>query len=169
MLAINGPFPVPQKKEGKWRQAYSWYFIDFYTREVYIHPSVAATAIHNLLVELKLDKRPKIIVGFSQGGFFVPHLLKHISHVKEIFTVGSVYRAEDYPDHKIKLSALHGEKDQIVSFAQGQESYKDLIKNKSVEGEFKSLPGMGHNFTPEAREWLKNNILRAAQGHETKS
>jgi predicted esterase len=158
ILAINGPFPLPQRKENHWKHAYAWYFVDLATKEVYIHPQVAAGAVNDLLKHLKLEERPKILVGFSQGGFFVPFLLPELKNVKHIFTIGCAYRPEDYPaGEKYKLDALHGEEDEVVSFKGAAESFKALQKNH-IEGTFTAVPGLGHTMNEEAKLWLKKKI-----------
>lgn len=169
ILAINGLFPVPQKKDGHWKHAFAWYFVDFYTREVHIHPNVSAQAISELLRELNLESRPKILMGFSQGGFFVPYLLKFIKNVKQILIVGSIFRPDEYPNEQLKIEALHGELDQIVSFEDSIQSFQALKQKRNIDGEYKSLPDMGHNFNDEAREWLIQKILIAAKENESYS
>lgn len=160
ILAINGPFPLPQKKDGRWKHAYAWYFVDLETKEVYIHPDVAVTAVNDLLHHLGLQSREKIVIGFSQGGFFVPFLLHKLKQVKQIFTIGCGYRPGDYPEGKVfKLDALHGEKDEIVTFKYAKDGF-DHLKNH-IDGSFTSIASMGHNFNDEAREWLKNKITEA--------
>jgi predicted esterase len=162
ILAINGPFPIPQKKENKWLHAYAWYFLDFETREVHIHPNVGVSAVHNLLVHLGFENRPKIIIGYSQGGFFIPYLIKSLKNIKQIFSVGCYYRVEEYPSNqKIKIDALHGAQDNVVSFEQAEQTFAQLKQEKIIDGNFLGLTSMGHNFNGESRLWLKNNLARA--------
>jgi len=168
VLAINGPFPLPQKKDGHWKHAYAWYFVDLETKEVYIHPDVAVQAVSDLLQHLGLSDREKIVIGFSQGGFFVPFLLHRLKNVKQILTIGCGYRPGDYPTgKKFHLEALHGEKDEIVTYTYAKDSFARMKDH--IIGHFTSIASMGHNFNDEAREWLKKQIHHAVKAHENKS
>lgn len=162
VLAINGPFPLPQKKEDHWKHAYAWYFVDLQTKEIYIHPQVAVQAVSDLLKHLGLEEREKILIGFSQGGFFIPFLLHKLHNVKQLLTIGCGYRPEDYPKEQIfNLQALHGEKDEVVTYKYAKDSFETLRGH--IKGGFTSIEDMGHNFNDEAREWLKKQIHHAVK------
>jgi predicted esterase len=119
---------------------------------------VAAKAVHDLIHHLRLHDRPKILVGFSQGGFFIPHLLRELKNVKHLLTMGCAYRPEDYPGgKKFKLDAIHGDEDEIVPFKIAEDSFKILTK-QHVEGTFTSMKGMGHTLNDEARKWLHQKV-----------
>lgn len=159
ILAINGLFPVPQKKDNVWKQAYAWYFADFSTNSVLIHPDISAKAVHHLIQHLGLEQRKKILIGFSQGGFFLPFVFRYLKNVHYIFTVGSAYREEDYSEKlTIPLEALHGSDDEIISLEMAQKSFKKFVTKKNPFGKFHSFPGLKHTMNDEARKWLKNRI-----------
>lgn len=165
LLAINGPFPLPQKKEDHWKHAYAWYFVDLHTKEVYIHPRVAVLAVSDLLKHLGLEDREKILVGFSQGGFFIPFLLHKLHRVQQILTIGCGYRPEDYPVGQIfSLQALHGKNDEVVTYKYAKDSFETLKGH--IKGGFTSIEGMGHSFNDEARDWLKKQIDHVVKLHE---
>lgn len=158
ILAINGPFPVPQKKDGIWKHAFAWYFSDFATNTTFIHPKVAVKAINDLLTHLNLNERKKMLIGFSQGGFFIPHLLPTLKNVKHVVSIGAAYRVEDYPEVlNVSVDALHGTNDDIISLTSAAASFQSL-KAKNPKGEFKVFSEMGHTMNTEARTWLGNKI-----------
>lgn len=158
ILAINGPFPVPQKKDGIWKHAFAWYFSDFATNTTFIHPKVAVKAVNELLTKLNLNNRKKILIGFSQGGFLIPHLLPTLKNVKHVVSVGAAYRPEDYPEElNITIDALHGTHDNIIPLVNAAASFQSL-KGKNPKGEFIEFKDMGHTMNAEARAWLVKKI-----------
>ena len=158
ILAINGPFPVPQKKDGIWKQAFAWYFSDFSTNTTYIHPQVAAKAVIALIAKLNLNNRRKMLIGFSQGGFFIPHLLPHLSNVEHIVAIGAAYRPEDYPQVlNVTVDALHGSHDEIIPLDNAYKSFQTL-KIKNPKGKFIEFQDMGHTMNTESRAWLTKKI-----------
>jgi predicted esterase len=161
VLAINGLFPSPVRIEGGWKRAYSWYFADFAANSIVIHPEVAAGAIKQLLEKLGLMEREKTLVGFSQGGFFLPYLFPKLSRVKRMIGIGAAYKIENYPAGPLPmpLDAIHGTEDEIVSFAHGQESFEKL-KEKNPLGQFFAVSGLKHSMNDEAREILKSLIAK---------
>jgi phospholipase/carboxylesterase len=161
VLAINGLFPSPVRIEGGWKRAYSWYFADYETNSIVIHPEVAAGAINQLLEMLGLQDREKVLVGFSQGGFFLPHVFKKITKVRKMIGIGSAYRLENYPEEvlSIPLDAIHGTEDSVVPFAHGQESFEKL-KVKNPLGHFHAIQGLKHTMNDEARALLKSLLVK---------
>jgi predicted esterase len=158
ILAINGPFPVPQKKGDEWKHAFAWYFADFAKGTTYIAPQVAVKAVEDLLKNLNLEKRQKMLIAFSQGGFFVPHLLPKLQNVKHVVTIGAAYRTEDYADSlTMPLDALHGSEDEVIALSRAKESF-EVLKIKNPNGEFVEFSGMKHSMNDGARLWLKQKI-----------
>lgn len=158
ILAINGPFPVPQRKAGIWKHAFAWYFSDFTNHTTYIHPHVAAKAVNNLLTELNLQNRKKMLIGFSQGAFFIPHLLPDLCNVEHIVTIGAYYRPDDYPSViPASVDAIHGTRDEVIPLEKARESFQ-LLKSKNPKGEWTEFKDMGHTMNAESRKWLIEKI-----------
>ncbi len=159
ILAINGLFPVPQKKNDEWKQAFAWYFADFTSNSILIHPEISAKAVTHLIAKLGLVDRPKILIGFSQGGFFLPFIYPFLKNVKHLFAIGAAYREQDYAAKlHVPLDALHGTDDEIISFATAQKSFAELGLSKNPQGQFFAFAGLKHTMNDEARAWLKNKI-----------
>lgn len=163
VLAINGPFPVPQKKDGIWKYAFAWYFSDYTTHTTYIHAKTSVRPVNELLSHLNLQNRRKFIVAFSQGAFFVPHLLPTLIGVEHVVTIGAYYRPEDYPDVLgVTVDALHGTKDDVIFVEKSRESFERL-KVKNPNGQFVEFDNLGHTMNDETRKWLSqkiNQVLR---------
>ena len=56
IFAPNAPFPMPARLEGKYVEAYSWYFRDIDRKSVLIPPEVAAEALLALMTDLDLAR-----------------------------------------------------------------------------------------------------------------
>ncbi|MBC7741133.1 MAG: hypothetical protein H7061_02975 [Bdellovibrionaceae bacterium] len=159
ILAVNGLFPVPQKKDNVWKQAFAWYFADFSSNSVLIHPQVSAKAVTHLIEKLDLAERPKILIGFSQGGFFLPFIFPKLKNVKHLIAIGAAYREQDYDTKlSVPLDALHGDQDEIIPIELAEKSFKALSKNINPHGKFHQFAGLGHTMNDEARAWLKTRI-----------
>lgn len=163
VLAPNGLFPVPARRGEVWKPAYAWYFADFRRNAVLMHPEISAKAMSQLLSKLNLVERPKILLGFSQGVFFIPHLLREIKNVRSIFAVGAAYRSEDYA-HSIDIpfEALHGSDDEVISLATAQNSFDQFVKTKCTNGKFSVFPGLKHTMNDDSRKYLSERLIETA-------
>lgn len=160
ILVPNGLFPVPVRITEGWKQGFAWYFSDISRKQVLMPPQVAAGAVSHLLSQLNLQDRPKVLIGFSQGGFFLPFLFPHLQNIKKIFGIGTGFRVEDYPEVlPAPLDAIHGENDKIVSFERTRENF-DRLKTKNPKGEFYSFPDLGHSMNDQSRALLKERIFQ---------
>lgn len=157
ILAINGLFPVPQQKENVWKHAFAWYFADFSSDSVLIHPKVSANAVSHLIDSLGLTERTKILLGFSQGGFFLPHVLPQLKNVKHMISVAAAYGSPEFKTIDVSLDALHGSADEVVSFDKAEKTFATL-KSKNPKGLFKKFEGLKHTMNDESRAWLKDRI-----------
>ncbi len=163
LLAPNGLFPQPVKHEDRWKEAYAWYFADLAARKFYVHPDVSARALASLVRKLGLENRPKVLLGFSQGGWFLPYLAKELQYVEKMIMIGSGFRAEDFSQFGLELPvfALHGAADEVVPALRSQEEFAQLgSANKG--GTFTLVPGMTHTIDDQGRAYLKE-LLDAYQ------
>lgn len=159
VLAINGLFPTPERRSNEWRRAYAWYFADFSKKTMLRHPDISVGAVKQLLEHLQLHKRPKILIGFSQGGFFIPYLLPELRQVKAIVTVGAAYREEDYSASvQIPFDAIHGNKDEIITLEAARSSFENFVSKKCPQGKFHEIADLAHTMNTEARNLLKEKI-----------
>jgi predicted esterase len=159
ILAVNGLFPVPQYKNNEWKQAFAWYFADFSSKSVLIHPEISAHAVAHLIEKLNLQNRSKIVIGFSQGGFFIPFILPLLKNVKYLMAIGTSYREQDYDDALIvPLDALHGTDDEVISLDRAETSFQEFKTKKNPLGNFYSFQGLKHTMNEESRLWFKNKL-----------
>lgn len=152
VLAPNGPFPQPIRAEGQWKEAWAWYFADLAAKKIHIHPDVAAGAVKNLVAELGLADRPKILCGFSQGGWFLPYLAKELAHVQRALMVGSGFRPDDFAAFNLRLpvSAVHGDQDDVIPCERSREEFFGLGAHNQG-GHFHVVRGMTHSIDDAGR------------------
>jgi predicted esterase len=153
-LAPNGPFPLPQRKENEWKEAYGWYFADFSSDRIVIHPKVAAQAVANLVEQLGLRDRPKILVGFSQGGYFLPHLARELHAVKRFIGIGAGYQARFFAEYGLtqQVDAIHGSADEVISLAESRTDFNRLAPES--RGTYREVLEMTHKINEAGRAAL---------------
>ncbi len=158
ILAPNGLFPTPLKEKKEWKQAFAWYFVDPSQQRALIPPSVAAEAVVRLIEQLHLQNRRKVLLGFSQGGFFLPFVYPLLRNVEKLFSIGAAYRPEDYPaEMQVTLDAIHGEDDSIITLQRARDTFESFgVRN--LKGEFRSFAGLGHTLNDEARLYLQKKV-----------
>lgn len=158
ILAINGPFPIPVRHGEGWKRAFAWYFADSAKNEVLIHPAVAANAVESIIGELDLVDRPKILIGFSQGGFLIPFVLPRLQNVRKLFGIGAAYRAADYSGPlTISLDAIHGVKDEIITLENSKSSFENL-RTLNPHGQYFQFEDLAHTMNDESRALLLSRI-----------
>jgi predicted esterase len=162
VLAPNGPFPVPVKTNDGYKAAFSWYFIDDSKKDqpqVVIPPSICIGMLTTLIQTLGYEDHPKIIVGFSQGGFLAPRLALQLKNVERIIGVGTGYQSADYQKLKnIEVDAIHGDQDPIIPLKVAQTGFSLLEQTKK---QFFEVGGLAHTLNNEAQAILKASVKRA--------
>ncbi len=144
VLIPNGPFPVPVKSETGWREAYSWYFYREEEQRMVISPATAIRECQQLIGKFGYENTPKILVGFSQGGYLAPQLAPEIKNVRQIIGVATGYREDYYlPLSKINLTAIHGSDDEIFPVGQARLAH-GKIQSQGFDGQFIEIPNLKH-------------------------
>lgn len=149
-IAPNGPFPVPVKTPIGWREAYSWYFYDMEAEKMVIPPDTSLSAIEAIL-DLHFPEGhsliPKLIVGFSQGGFLAPMLARRLPHTKELVTVGTGYRPEYYHAlPPLTVTAVHGTTDEVFPSEDAIKAHQSILE-LGHRGQFHTIANTGHIAT----------------------
>lgn len=158
VLAPNSPFPAPIRTEDGYREAYSWFFADRSKGMVLLHPDVSIAAMTQLIERRGLKHHRKILVGFSQGGYFAPFAARGLEGVVKIIGVGCGYRPVDYEGVKVDdVDAVHGDKDEIVSYESAFKGYQELRPHLK-SGEWMAIPGLKHGIDDRARRIIEERI-----------
>jgi predicted esterase len=143
---------MPKYASGEWKDSFAWYFADFDAQQVRVHPRVAAKALAGLLERLGLKERPKILLGFSQGAYFLPHLAKELSNVRLFLTIGAGVQARFFEGNRVPIYGIHGSADDVIPLQTAQETFGEISSwNK---GALTVIPGMTHTINELGRARL---------------
>jgi phospholipase/carboxylesterase len=158
VLAPNALFPAPVPKLDEFREAYAWYFRDPKSGSIMISPDLAAEALARLLAELGLAGLDWILLGFSQGGFFAPHLVRAGVRARTIISVGAAYRRDAYEGlPPLRVHAIHGTSDEIVTPERARSSFEE-IRGLGYGATFHALEGVGHTLDDAGRALVRRLI-----------
>lgn len=144
ILALNAPYPVPLWKGDGFREAYSWYFRDTDAKIMLVDPTSTSQTLSQLVTELSLENTPKIIFGFSQGGYMAPYLASQLKNVKGIVGLGCGYNFDAYSKcSSLEVHAVHGLDDERVAIAKSQTEFARIL-SQGHHGRFHEIPTLTH-------------------------
>lgn len=148
LLAINGPYPIPIKKDEGYIMSYSWYFFDPIEKKYFISYDVCTDYTYNVTAQLGYEQSSKTLIGFSQGGYASVHIAKKLLNVQRIIGIGCAF-VTDQPTWRgnMQVHALHGEEDDIVSLQHSKEHFDKLPS--SNRGVYETFPGVKHKPSDE--------------------
>jgi predicted esterase len=160
ILALNGPFPVPFWTGGGFKEAYSWYFRDTDAEIMLVDPATTSQTLSQLITELSLENSPKIIFGFSQGGFMAPYLAAKLKNVKGVIGLGCGYKLDAYSKcSPLEVHAIHGMNDERVSIEKSRTEFSNILK-VGHRGSFHEIPSLGHKVDAEVEPLVRNICLQ---------
>ncbi|HRK08014.1 MAG TPA: dienelactone hydrolase family protein [Pseudobdellovibrionaceae bacterium] len=144
-LAPNGPFPTPVKTEKGWKEAYAWYFFDPDLNKLILPPNTALRGIQAAIAQEGFASLPKLVFGFSQGGWLAPYVAQNLTEVRGIMALGAGIREEYYPHPPASwpVDFMHGTDDHIVDRQQAQTLHAKLIA-RGYSGRYELIPGLDH-------------------------
>jgi predicted esterase len=144
ILAINGPFPVPIWTAEGFKEAYSWYFRDTSRDLEFVSPVTTASKLNVLVSDLGLANTPKVLFGFSQGGFLAPYLATQFAGVRGIIGLGCGYPVEIYAQcSPLHVHGIHGTKDERIPLEPSKADFEQVLKN-GHHGKFHVVPDLAH-------------------------
>lgn len=158
VFAPNAVFPCPVRVGERFRAGYAWYYRNSDTGEFMVQPEYGAEALLKLMAQLGLAEREWTVLGFSQGGFFAPYLMRAGLRARRLIAVGSGFRVDAFRGlPELSVLALHGDADDIVPMEAARKSF-DEISALGYGREFHVMPGVGHRVDDagraKIREWL---------------
>lgn len=164
VLAVNAPFPVPVWDKEGMRETYSWYFRDRDRGISIVEPEQTALRFAEFLDDLDLESTPKILFGFSQGGYLAPYIAAQAKHVVGIVGTGCGYNFEAYEKiSPIPVLAIHGTKDERVDFQRSKKEHAAIIK-LGFKGEFVEDSNLEHKVQPSIEPLVRNFALKHLKG-----
>lgn len=164
VLAINGPFPVPSWTGDGFKEAYSWYFRDSRADIMLVHPTTTAQALRALIDDLGFKDTPKVIFGFSQGGYMAPYLTSQLINVRGIIGLGCGYFREAYEQcPPVLVHAVHGDADERISMSGARADF-EKIRQFGHTGAFHEVAGLTHKVEYSVEPLIRQLVLRSLSG-----
>lgn len=158
-FAINGPFPVPLWTSDGFKEAYSWYFRDTSRDLEFVSPVTTASRLKMLVDDLGLTDTPKVLFGYSQGGFLAPYVASQLQNVKGIVGLGCGYAADAYQKcPPLKVFAVHGTKDERVPLETTRTEFDKILKF-GHSGELHPVPDLIHRVEPSVEPLIRKYVL----------
>ncbi len=167
-LFIQGPYPIYDKTRSKtvskWGRA--WYLYDGkkkqFIKSLEISSEFIQEIVDNLVKFINVSKM--CVIGYSMGGYLAGYFaLTRWKHVKDLIVVSCRIKTEVVSEvnwqnlKHIKIIALHGDNDKIVSFLP-QKIEIDKLNKLGVESTFRLL-NTDHAFSDiyidEINDWLE--------------
>ena len=150
VISPDGPFPVPGKRmSGDPYVGYSWYFYDAAKDEYVLDMEPAQSYVVSLIAKLGFESLPKIIIGYSQGGYLAPFVAQRLTQVRQVIGVSCEFLHEELTGElPFRMDAVHGALDDIVDPEKSRRSHLGLVA-RGVQGSFASVGSAGHRLTPE--------------------
>lgn len=166
-LHVDGLYPVyerpPKREHAQWGRA--WYLYDGSRQRLRSSLEVASEFLQELVEPLYRILTPNrlCVLGYSMGGYLAGYFaLTRWKHVSELIAVGCRIQHEVVSDdgwsnlRHLRVLALHGERDTIVSHEPQREAVQAL-HSQGLDATLRLLPS-GHAFdetiTDASLQWL---------------
>ena len=158
VLAPDAPFPVFFGGKNGLRLGYTWYFFDPATDRYHLDMSQALDVLDELVGALGFAEKPKLVVGYSQGGYLAPFLGERLSGVTQVVGINCRFRSESLSEPLgFRLDGIHGARDQLVDPQRAQRCHRELIE-RGNRGAFHLLPECGHGVNETVRQRLASIV-----------
>lgn len=157
ILIPNGPYPLPGKARTIESLGFAWYFYDTKNSTYYVPYEIPANIIKDLIGDLGLADRRKIIVGYSQGGYLAPFLAQELSFIDQVICINSSFRPDLMQPGKqdFVVHAINGADDDMVDPIEAQKKH-ELLSKLNRQGEFTLLKDTNHRINGEILKRLSS-------------
>ena len=157
ILAPNGPFPIPKIRKEYIERRYAWYFFDRHTNTYDIDYSFPAELLSRTVTKLGYENTPKVIIGYSQGGYLSPFTALQMRNVESIIGLACTFKWQYLPNElPFNVYAIHGAVDQMVEYQNSKNHFLELEKKTSFNTHYITLNKEGHELTtPFVEEAIK--------------
>lgn len=159
VLIPNGPFPLPGKARTVESLGFAWYFYDSQSDEYYIPYEIPAQMIQSLIEELNVSTLPKIIVGYSQGGYLAPFVAEVLTNIKNVICINSSFR-DDFmkkTNEDFLVHAINGANDDLVDPKLARERHEKLSR-LNRQGDFNLIADTNHRINDAIKSKLKSYL-----------
>jgi predicted esterase len=160
VFAPTAPFPVPKWKGDLFIPAYSWYFFNPNINTYLVDMRASTELMIKAIERIGGTDLPKVVIGFSQGGYFGAHLAQKLKNVRQMIGIGCQFLEEEMPGEiSFRMDQIFGAKDEVISLDRARKSHADLLR-RGVVGEFFLLESVGHEITDSVVESVKACLKR---------
>jgi predicted esterase len=165
VLAINGPFPVPLWTKHGFIEAYSWYFRDTQAHIMLVQPWTTAQTLGGFLNEIGLENTPKVLFGFSQGGYMASYMAAKFKNVRGIIGYGTGYNAEAYAQlPPLTVHAIHGDADERIPIENARRDFQNILQYGHT-GAFHEIPALTHKVETSVEPLVRQLAQQMFQVH----
>jgi predicted esterase len=155
VLSPNAPFPSPVRINDEYKEAYAWYFYLSKEKRFVIPPTEATKSLKDLICDLGYEKLPIRIIGFSQGGYMAPWLVKELPNVHHSISISADYPAHYYEGLRdYKFDIIHGVEDKIAPIASIRNN-TEILKTKNRNFTLHELDNTGHEINAAVVELVQ--------------
>ena len=155
IIAPNGPFMVPVKKQKGYFPRFAWYFFDPTKKTYYIDYIPAAEYIKSLLIEMELIRKPITVIGYSQGGYLAPKLAEMIPSVESVIGLACCFRNDYFKfRHDVLYHQINSTSDLVVDYEGAKQEFVTLRERGNL-GRFVTLNDIGHKLDENYAQELK--------------
>lgn len=151
IIAPNGPFIIPQKKNQNYKLGYSWYFYNPIQEQYVVDMEPAVRFLSGAIGGFEWKILPLTIIGFSQGGYLAPFLGKKIHTTQQVIGIGCEFLADEIGTVKFRLDSIHGDRDEIIQIQDAWRNHK-ILNDRGILGEFHTLNGTKHQIDDEVKK-----------------
>lgn len=159
LLVPNGIFPLPGKARTIESLGFAWYFYDSQSDQYYIPYSIPSSLIQKLIIQLGLEQKEKIVVGYSQGGYLAPFVAQTLTLMKHVVCINSSFRTDlmQKSSSKYLVHGINGEIDDLVDPQQAKIKH-DGLKNLERQGDFHLVPDTHHRINEAILKILESYL-----------
>lgn len=174
----EGPYPLERRAGALRMIGHAWYLWEGDTpgfrRSLRRSERHVLRLLQRPVRRLPLDPNRRILLGFSQGGYFAGSLgLRHAERFTGIAVAGARIRPA-YADRDLRgvrrlpILFLHGEEDDVVRLEDARASAREL-EDLGFPVTFRPVPGghrWGHGMTEAFRDWAGRLFRGEAEGSD---
>lgn len=158
IIAPNGPFLVPVKKNEGYKAKYAWYFFDPAQKNFYVDFEPGGKYLKNILERYNTSNLPVTVIGYSQGGYLAPRVANHIKEIDTIIGLACVFRNNRFEfNEQVSYSQINAKNDLIVDINGAKEEFSKLSEQKN-KGQFIELENSAHRLDDDYFIALKSLI-----------
>ncbi len=153
-IAPDGPYPLPEKRDGHWRIGHAWYFYDSFKEEYFITPVVSAQVLASLVTDLCPQAKISVL-GFSQGAYLAPYVPHEIKACDQVIMMNGLVRSDMVERvENVEYEIFNSDKDPLVDF-QKSESHSEIFSRGSELVKFHKIESDSHDVTEEHMQLLR--------------